>query len=262
MFVLVKVQQVVAVGPAFNDAMKAKWIELWSTGANPGSGTIVFKNWYREKAKEYRIWMYQQLMNAVEQGTQQPQLLDVSYQSVKDWVDEMLSNTTLRAGTINSQSAELVQRVGVAMETAANDDNVAPFLVEGGIGVAFNRDSLQLSVSTGIRENVFVPPTSSTVRDIMPAPKSKKAKKVADVELQQRREKAQAMMALHDITADRKDGKKRRCLVCDKYVLGYSFGGASHVKAIKFYHLLISRSISEPSNYSGATREGKGKDRE
>jgi hypothetical protein len=52
--------------------------------------------------------MYEQLMNAVEQGTQQPQLLDVSYQSVKDWVDEMLSNTTLRAGTINSQSAELV----------------------------------------------------------------------------------------------------------------------------------------------------------
>ena len=82
--------------------MKAKWIELWSTGANPGSGTVVFKNWYQEKAKEYRIWMYQQLINAVEQGTQQPQLLEVSYQGVKDWVDEMkkLSNTTLRAGTI------------------------------------------------------------------------------------------------------------------------------------------------------------------
>ena len=61
--------------------------------------------------------------------------------------------------------------------TAANDDNVGPFLVEGGIiGVAFNRDSLQLSVSTDICENVFVHPTSSTVRDITPAPKSKKAK--------------------------------------------------------------------------------------
>ena len=61
--------------------------------------------------------------------------------------------------------------------TAANDDNVAPFLVEGGIiWVAFNWDSLQLSVSTDIRENIFVHRTSSTVRDITPAPKSKNAK--------------------------------------------------------------------------------------
>ena len=63
-------------------------------------------------------------------------------------------------------------------------------------GVAFNRDSLQLSVSTDIRENIFVHPTSSTVRDITPAPKSKKAK----IGIEQRREKAQAMLALHDIT--------------------------------------------------------------
>lgn len=236
-----QVQQVLAVGPSFNDAMKAKWIELWSTGANPGNGTVVFKTWYEEKAKEYRIWMYQQLGNAVEQGTRQPQLLDVSYQGVKEWVDEMkkLGNTTLRAGAINSESAELVQRVGAAMETSAKDDNVAPFVVPGGMGVALDRESLQLNVSTEISENVFEPPTSSMVKDIMPALASKKAKKgrVVDIELQQRRAKAQAKMALHGINADKMDGSKRRCGVCDKY-FGFEFGDAKHVKGIKFCPLV------------------------
>jgi len=236
-----QVQQVLAVGPSFNDAMEAKWIELWSTGANPGNGTVVFKNWYEEKAKEYRIWMYKQLSNALEQGTQQPQLLDVSYQGVKEWVDEMkkLGNTTLRAGAINSESAELVQRVGAAMETSANEDNVAPFVVPGGIGVAVDRESLQLNVSTGISENVFEPPTSSMVKDIMPAPASKKAKKerVVDIELQQRRAKAESTMALNGIVADKRGGSRRRCAVCDKY-FDFSFGGAKHVKDIKFCPLV------------------------
>ena len=81
--------------------------------------------------------MYQQLMNAVEQGTQQPQL-DVSLSISKceglGRRNEKAQQYYFKGRDNHSQSAELIQRVGVAMETtAANDDNVAPFLVEGGI---------------------------------------------------------------------------------------------------------------------------------
>lgn len=44
-------------------------------------------------------------------------------------------------------------------------------------------------------------------------------------------------MALNGIIADKRGGGRRRCAVCDKY-FDFSFGGAKHVKGIKFCPLV------------------------
>ena len=50
-------QQSSGVGPAFNEEMKAKWIELWSEGPNPSDGRVSVRDWYEKKKTKYMIWM-------------------------------------------------------------------------------------------------------------------------------------------------------------------------------------------------------------
>lgn len=212
-------QQAAQVGPAFNDEMKEKWLELWSSGTNPSDGRISFRDWFTKKQKEYKLWMYKRLLEAEEKDiTPRPQLVNVSYQATKKWVDEMKSvaNSTLRTGTINAESALLVEQFDSFMSASTHADNVAPFADEGGIGVAIDRSTLQLNVTTtAARENSFQPPTSDTVEAVMPARKKKPSKskqKEIDPQLLLRQEKAKTKMDAHTppIQPDPKAGGKRR----------------------------------------------------
>jgi hypothetical protein len=243
-------QQACKIGPAFNDEMLQKWLELWSDGTNPSDGKISFKDWYKEKAKEYRLWMYKQLMDAEENNiSPRPQLFDVTFEATKAWVDEMkkVANSTLQAGAVNHESAVLGQQFESILNLTTAADNVEPFSSEGGIGVGTNRSDLRLTVraTSSIQENSFVPPTSDVVLEVMPTKRQKKARKavVVDAELERRKEKAKSMMAQHNISPDAVDGKKKRCSVCHKY-LSFEFQGAKHLKInVKFCPLADDRSI-------------------
>jgi hypothetical protein len=227
-------QQASSVGPAFNEEMKDKWIELWSSGTNPSDGRISFRDWYQKMNKEYKIWMFKRLLEAEEQDiTPRPQLFKVDYEATEKWVREMkaVANSAMRTGAFNSASALLGQQFESVLGTTTNVDNVAPFSDAGGIGVAIHHSTLQLSVSSTARENIFQPPTAAAVREIMPTNAKKRARKANEIDtvLLERQAKAKRVMELHDISPDSKDSSRRRCTACDKYY-AFEFGGAKHLK--------------------------------
>ena len=86
-----------------------------------------------------------------------------------------------------------------------------------------------------VSENVFNPPTTAAVSDMMP-PKKKRQKptRAIDPVLAER----QAVLAERRISADPKDGKKKRCPICNKYITGFEFKGTYHVKKIKYCPLV------------------------
>ena len=85
------------IGPAFNDEMKEKWLELWSD-YHPIDGKISFRDWYNKSVKDNRKWMYKRLLDAEENIiTPRPQLFDVTFEATKTGVGEMkaVANSTL-----------------------------------------------------------------------------------------------------------------------------------------------------------------------
>ena len=242
-------QQSSGVGPAFNEEMKAKWIELWSEGPNPSDGRVSVRDWYEKKKTKYMIWMYGRLGEAEQQNiTPRPQLLKVEWEPTLKWIQEMkvLANSAITNGTFSTDSALLVQQRDSIIGTTTNEDNVAPFSDEGGVGVAIPRSTLRLDVPSMVSENVFNPPTTAAVSEMMP-PKKKRQKPTKAIDpvlaerqavLAERRAKAKATMELHNISADPKDGKKRRCPICNKYITGFKFKGTYHIKKIKYCPLV------------------------
>ena len=140
----------------------------------------------------------------------------------------------------------LVSKLSILTLTT-DADNVESFASKGGIGVGTNSSNLQLTVraTSGIQENSFVPPTSDIVQEVMPTKPQKKECKLAvvDPELERRKANAKLVMAEHGISPDQMGGKRRRCTVCGKF-LSYEFQGAKHLKqTVKFCPFADDRSI-------------------
>ncbi|KAL7492367.1 hypothetical protein ACHAWT_002552 [Skeletonema menzelii] len=219
-----------AKAPDFTEQMKAKWIELWSTGANPSDNNISFSKWYTRVAKEYKAWKMQQLVNAAENGEPVPQLFDVNYDTVKEWADRMKSITEgpLTHGAFNAESARLDDSFDSFISETTTADNVTPFEEEGGIGVAASKDDINLTIQVET-PSVFEPPKSGDVAKLLPKRAQKKATTIDEVFIA-RRAIAKRNLEAAGIDADEKVAGKKRCKVCDKYFQSFEFNGAMHLR--------------------------------
>jgi len=211
--------------------MKAKWIELWSAGANPSDNNIAFGKWYTRVATEYKVWKTQQLVSADEEGGHVPQLFDVSHDTVKKWVGRMQTITEgpLTHGAFNADSARLGDNFDSFISEPSTEENVTPFEEEGGIGVAASKDDFELTIPVEAR-SVFEPPKTETVSKLLPKRANKKAKQI-DEALIARRAIAKRNLENAGIDADEKVGGKKRC---NEYILKYyhsfEFNGAKHLR--------------------------------
>ncbi len=164
--------------------------------------------------------MYTQFIEAAHDDLPTPQLFDVNQETVSAWVEKMkeLAARALASGAINDESTQLSQAVDNIIGDTTHTDNIAPFETEGGIGVAIDPLALDLNTTGGTQQNVFVPPTTDTVREVMPLTESakKRAAKV-DEKLISRQTTAQHTLESKNLQPDPKVSGKRRCNVCLKY---------------------------------------------
>lgn len=250
-----------AKAPDFTEQMKAKWIELWSTGPNPSDNNIPFAKWYTRVAKEYKAWKMQQLVNANENGGPVPQLFDVNQDTVKEWVDRMKSITEgpLTHGAFNAESTRLDDSFDSFMSGTTTAENVTPFEEEGGIGVAASKDDIDLTIP--VKEaSVFEPPKTAEVKELLPKRARTKAKAIDEAFIA-RRAIAKRKLETAGIGADEKMAGKKRCKICDKYFHGFTFNGAMHLRNNDFCPVADDPSIYHKHNEAkkAAKREVKKK---
>ena len=105
--------------------------------------------------------------------------------------------------------------------------------------------------------NVFVPPTTETVKQSMPQTQSSKRQKVIDPELIRRRAAASAKMTALGIGPDNKSSAKKRCNVCGKYY-EFALGDIPHLRKRKFCPLADNHSIYH-THKEGVKQRGKEK---
>ena len=213
--------------PDFNEAMKKKWLEIWGATTNPSDGRISTATWVKGAIIKYRVWMFEQMVTAEEDGQPAPQLFSVSVDTVTKWVKRMKSTIErpLTAGAFTEPSAQLGESFDSYVATTDANANASSFEEETGIGFATKASELQLS-APGDGVNIFMPPKSDVVSTIMPKPAKKKTKTI-DHQLLARRATAKRNMDEAEIQPDKKVSHKRRCNVCDKYY-DFNFKNVPH----------------------------------
>jgi len=229
--------------PDYNPQMRAKFLEIWSSGPNP-STSMNMREWCRKAMTEYNMYRHLEIIQAEEEGRDVPPLLEVNFDVVQEWAQKMkdISTMPLRAGAVDAESSELSNQLTSFAATSSP-------LRQLGLGDTVRSNELSVTVATAATATVFPSPTSAEVQrglqemstrkrspDEVPKQRRKKKQKktkVPNAELVQRQKAASLMMGRHEIDADPADRLRRRCQVCFKYK-GFCFGDIPHFRSSEF----------------------------